>query len=256
MRGSPSVSSYPVPMVDPPALDPNEHALFLDFDGTLVDIAERPEDVVLTPDLRDQLSELNVAMGGAIALLSGRTTVTLRNYVGDAISNIAGVHGQDIAAHGLTAEAQPSPPAISAAAEELQRMQHAGVLDARIEDKRLSLALHYRHAPHAEADVRRIAHMLATRRQLRVLEGKMVVELLASSFDKGDALNAFMRTPTFNGRTPIMIGDDTTDEDAFVAAHAQGGFGILVGPPRQSIAQFALPSPAAVQGWLRAGFRK
>ncbi|MBN8606993.1 MAG: trehalose-phosphatase [Caulobacterales bacterium] len=250
MRGQTSIASVFTPLMEPPALDPRAHALFLDFDGTLADIAPRPEDVVLAPALRQTLATLTHAMGGAVALLSGRSTSNLRGYLGGAVMHVAGIHGQELESRGLT---QPSPASVAAAAAEFRALQHEGALTARIEDKTLSLALHYRHDPSAEAEVRRIAHSVAARRQLRVLEGKMVVELIAGSFDKGDALDAFMRAPAFLGRTPIMVGDDTTDEDAFTAAHRLGGFGVLVGPPRPSSASFLLASPSAVHAWLSTG---
>ncbi len=249
MRGQTLLASLITPRIEPPALNPSTHALFLDFDGTLAEIAPRPEDVTLAPALLETLATLRRNMGGALALLSGRSTSNLRGYLGAAIAHVAGVHGQELESQGLK---QPSPASVAAAAEEFRALQSEGVLTARIEDKTLSLALHYRHDPSAESAVRRIAHSVATRRQLRVLEGKMVVELIAGSFDKGDALEAFMRTPSFAGRVPIMVGDDITDEDAFAAAQAQSGFGILVGCPRPSSASFLLASPSAVHSWLAA----
>jgi trehalose 6-phosphate phosphatase len=148
-------------------------------------------------------------------------------------------------------EAAHSP--IPFAAAEIRVLQRNEQMPALLEDKGVSLALHYRHAPHAEHDVRRIAQDIATRRGLRVLEGKMVIELITGPHTKGDALMNFMRTPPFAARTPIMIGDDITDEHGFRAARAAGGFGILVGAPRDTEAAYRLDDPRAVHAWLQAG---
>ncbi|WP_167755573.1 trehalose-phosphatase [Vitreimonas flagellata] len=234
-----------------PALDVLKHALFLDFDGTLVDIADRPHAVIVSDALRTLLAALHTVT--ALALISGRTIADIQSLLGDQFAHIAGVHGHEMKYGGEIRrdEARHSP--IPFAAAEIRALQRNDRMPALVEDKGASLALHYRHAPRAEQEVRRIARDIATRRGLRVLEGKMVIELISGPHTKGDALMNFMRTPPFAGRTPIMIGDDITDEHGFRAARAAGGFGILVGAARKTEAAYRLDDPAAVHAWLQAG---
>lgn len=251
-----STPEYQCVLPPAPRLDVRQHALFLDFDGTLVEIAEHPQAVIVTDALRALLAEIQGATGHATALVSGRTIADVESFVGDQITHIAGVHGHEMKpADGLPRETTESSPMPFAAAE-IRALQRHGQMPALVEDKGASLALHYRHVPRAERDLRRIAHDIAARRGLRVLEGKMVIELIVGPHTKGDALNQFMRTPPFAGRMPIMLGDDATDEHGFRAARDAGGFGVLIGPPRATEAAYGLADPAAVHAWLEAGLAR
>lgn len=241
-----------VPASAPP-LDVRQHALFLDFDGTLVEIADRPHAVTISDALRALLNDVHAATTNALALISGRTIVDMESLLGDQFAHIAGVHGHEMKYGGKIRRDESRHSPIPFAAAEIRALQRNDLMPALVEDKGASLALHYRHAPHAEQEVRRIARDIAARRGLRLLEGKMVIELITGPHTKGDALMNFMRTPPFKGRTPIMIGDDITDEHGFRAARAAGGFGILVGPPRATEAAYRLDDPTAVHTWLRAG---
>ena len=87
---------------------------------------------------------------------------------------------------------------------------------------------------------------------LRVMEGLMVVEILAGERTKGHALEAFLQESPFKGRRPIAVGDDVTDEDAFKSAAARDGYGVIVRANRDTAATFALEGPDAVIAWLRA----
>lgn len=238
----------------PPPLDVRRHALFLDLDGTLVEIQERPHAVTAGNDLRDLLRRLAERMDGAVALVTGRTVEDAARILQGSLQRVAGVHGfemrqEDGSVFRDIAELSP----ITAASEDLRRLIQAGALPALVEDKRASLALHYRHAPEAEGLVQAIARDIAAKHGLRIMQGKMVVELVAGARTKGDAVHAFMADPPFSGRAPVMLGDDLTDEDAFAAADEMDGFGILVGPPRATAAAHRLDGPGAVFNWLCAG---
>jgi len=123
-----------------------------------------------------------------------------------------------------------------------------------VEDKGGAIALHYRAAPDAELEVRRAAiEMLdAAGDGYELLHGKLVIELKPANADKGAALAALMTIAPFAGRTPWMIGDDVTDEDAFAEVNAGNGVSVIVGPRRPTIAHYALAGPAAAREWLAA----
>lgn len=235
----------------PPPLDPRAYALFLDLDGTLLELAEHPDDVTPAHELRTLLPRLPDVFSGAVALLTGRTIANADRVLAHAFPNIAGIHGLELRVRGRVQAAAQQNTDIADAANEIES---AG-LPARIEDKGASIALHYRHAPDAGGAIVAKAEAIAAQRNLRALHGKMVVELLAGAHTKGDAIGAFMAEAAFAGRIPIAVGDDITDEDAFAAAHAAGGYGVLVGAPRDTAARYRLDKPAAVLTWLGQAVR-
>jgi trehalose 6-phosphate phosphatase len=228
------------------------HALFLDLDGTLVEIEERPGDVVAEDALRSLLKRACAAMDGAVALITGRTIADADRIIGGAIGNIAGVHGLEHRINGKLTRDHIAASELKAALEDVRDLIESRVLHANVEEKGASVALHYRHAPEIERDVRACAAQIAARHRLRTLPGKMVIEIVAGAHTKGDAVEAFLRTAPFKGRTPIAVGDDVTDEDAFAAAARAGGFAIRVGASRSSSAAYRLATPTDVHEWLEA----
>lgn len=256
MRVQSTPDSQLVSLPTPPAFDVHTHALFLDFDGTLVEIADRPQAVVVSDTLRTLLADVQSAAANAVALISGRTIADMESFLGDQFAHVAGVHGHEMKFGAEIRRDEDLHSPIPFAAAEIRVLQRNDQMPALVEDKGASLALHYRHTPEAEQHVRRVAQDIAARRGLRVLEGKMVIELLGGPHTKGDALMNFMRTPAFSSRTPIMVGDDVTDEHGFRAARAVGGFGILVGPQRATEAAYRLDDHNAVQAWLQAGLAR
>ena len=251
MHGS-RPASGDVASAAPPLFDVHRHALFLDLDGTLVDIEEHPDQVVAGESLRALLRRLCEAMGGAVALITGRTIADAERILGDAISNIAGVHGMEHRINGKLNRDHAAASEMNAALEEVRDLLARGALQARIEEKGASVALHYRHAPEIEQDVRACAAQIAARHRLRTLPGKMVIEIVAGAHTKGDAVETFLRAAPFAGRLPVAVGDDVTDEDAFAVAARAGGFAVHVGQSRTSSAAYRLVSPAAVHSWLEA----
>lgn len=236
----------------PPPLDVHKHALFLDLDGTLVDFAAHPEQVVASERLRHLLADLTQAMNGALALVTGRSIASADAVLDGALVHVAGVHGLEQRAEGGVRRTG-DPSRVSAAADEARALITSGALDADIEDKGVALAIHYRRTPQFADAVRRSAAELAQRHGLSLLEGKMVVELKLGERTKADAVNDFMLTPPFAGRMPIAVGDDITDEDAFRVVAALGGHAILVGAERPTAARCRLDDTRAVFDWLKKG---
>ena len=234
----------------PPAAKP-EWAYFLDVDGTLIEIAEAPDAVKVDARLLGLLKRLQRASGGALALVSGRTLANLEELLGDFRPPLAGQHGLER----RTAEGQVRAHTNGIAARrEISRSlqivldRHPGLL---LEDKGLTLALHYRQAPQLASYVHRLMRGLVAEapEELCLQTGKCVVEIKPVGFDKGTAIAEFMRETPFRGRKPIFLGDDTTDEHGFLAVNRLGGLSVKVGHGR-SVARCRLRNVGAVWAWL------
>ena len=228
-------------------------ALFLDVDGTLLDIACRPDDVHVDPRLHDDLHRLRDRLDGAVALLSGRTLSQVDALFGWNRHVAAGLHGAEL--RGPDGRAHVTGDAIAFA----RIRARAGELVAAtrgvmLEDKRLALALHCRHAPASCDAAEQIAQTLLREAggHYVLQRGDHVFELKPAGVDKGRALAALMREPPLRGRRPWMLGDDLTDEDAFRHVNANGGVSVIVGARRPTEARYALHDPAAVRTWLHA----
>ncbi len=227
-------------------------ALFLDVDGTLLDIAERP-DQVAPHEIDSALVEaLQRAAGGALALISGRSLAQLDAMFAPLRLPAAGQHGyerRDVngARHRHRFPVDTLRPAKDALREFAGR--HPGLV---MEDKGASVALHYRLAPQlgeaALEAVRRASAPLGGAVQIQ--GGKMVWELKPAGADKGLAIEEFMREPPFAGRTPVFLGDDVTDEHGFRVVNRLGGHSIKVGAGHTD-ARWRLLNPAAARAWLR-----
>ena len=240
------------PLQEPPPLEElrarGPVALFLDFDGTLVELAATPDGILVPETLSEQLGQLRERLHGRLALVSGRAISNLEKHLGPLTLACAGSHGASRKlADGspLGSEAQPLPAAASA---ELAAFARAEGFD--LESKDHGAALHYRSKPSLEQGGVAFAHSVAERHDLAVKRGKFVIELVHRGADKAGAVEAFMAESDFAGALPIFIGDDVTDEDGFAAAEAMGGFGIVVGDRSPTAARYRLSSPAQVHEWL------
>jgi trehalose 6-phosphate phosphatase len=224
-------------------------ALFLDFDGTLVELADAPDAIEVPVELRPLLDRLAARLDGRLAIVSGRSMDDLERHVRHEGIALSGSHGLEFRRVGRAEPAPSPPPGLDAARAEIAAFAAAapGLL---VEEKPAGVALHYRLAPEREGSVAAFMVELAGRTGLAVQPGKMVVELRAPGGDKGDALRALMAEPGFAGARPLFVGDDLTDEHAFEAAAAMGGGGILVGPARPTAAAWRLDDVAAVARWL------
>jgi len=230
-------------------------ALFLDVDGTLLDLAERPDEVTVPPGLVANIAAAQAKAGGALALVSGRAIDDLDRLFAPLRFSAAGVHGAELRfAPGDQKFAAPDAEALTPdlwAALTRLLSEFPGTF---AENKRYSYAIHYRLAPGAGDALReRLANLLETppRPDVMMMEAHCAFELKARQFDKGRAVAAFLSRPPFQGRTPIFIGDDHTDVAGFAAVSAHGGRAYSVGRRFPGVtASFA--SPDDVRGWLAA----
>lgn len=225
-------------------------ALFLDFDGTLVEIAPLPGAIAPDPDLPGLLLRLSELLHGRLAIVSGRSVADIAHWLPDYAGVIAGSHGAEIRWADGRMEAPRRPEALDMALNEAHRFagEYPGVT---IEDKSLGVGLHYRTAPqHAEA-VDRFGRLLAASHGLTVQSGKMVVELRSTGFDKGTAIRQLMAHPAFNSSAPIFIGDDLTDIPAMDVAVELGGFAIAVGNLEGTQARYRFADVAQTLNWLK-----
>jgi trehalose 6-phosphate phosphatase len=241
-----------MPSLQPPPSDLLEGAaLFLDFDGTLVELAETPDSIRVSPELGPLLERLRRRLDGRLAIVSGRSLADLERHV--PLSGIAfsGSHGLELRLADGTALPLSVPIGLDDVHERVRRF--AGTAEGLlVEEKPAGIALHYRLAPEMAGPAEAFMDALAGERGWTVQRGSMVVELRPTGATKGDALRAFMTEPKFLAARPVFVGDDLTDEHAFEAAAGLGGAGILVGPERATAAGYRLESVASVAEWLRA----
>lgn len=202
-------------------------ALFLDLDGTLIDLAETPDASVVPGDLLPLLQAVRAKLGGALAIVSGRKMSDLDRLLGASALPRAGEHGAILRREGRDVIAGRAVPRewrsiiLAAAAD------WPGVL---IEDKTCSMSIHYRQAPRfARAIETTLRHLVESDRGFEVLPAHMAFELRDGQVHKGAAVDVFMRHPPFAGRIPVFVGDDVTDEDGMRAAVRHGGEGLRVG---------------------------
>lgn len=236
----------------PPLPDADCDALFLDFDGTLVEIASRPDAIQVADGLPDLLLQARAALSGCLVIVSGRDLADLDRHLGaDAMSFAAGVHGMEL--RGAPAPG-PAPDLHRALARARLLVSGAMPEGTLVEDKGKALALHYRGAPDRADEVLALARSAcdASDGLLAVQPGKAVAEIKPAAADKGHAVRAFLAEPQFHNRRAVFVGDDLTDEAGFAACAAAGGHGILVGPDRDTQARYALPDVPSVLAWLGA----
>jgi trehalose 6-phosphate phosphatase len=228
---------------------PDAWALYLDFDGTLCPLAPHPDQVQVGDGLRQLLARLHRRLDGAVCILSGRPVHQLEALLGgvDGLT-LVGCHGAE--GLGITTEAGAQRQ-LAAARRALVRST-AGLGGVWIEDKPSGFALHYRANPEAAASLRRrVSRELARAQGLRAIEGACVMEVLPAGHSKGAALRALARQPRCDGRRPVAVGDDVTDEDAFAAAAELSGFGVCVGTRRPTVARYGLPCVTLARTWLQ-----
>ena len=235
----------------PPADLLRDAALFLDFDGTLVELAEHPEAVAVDARLAALIERLSDRLDGRVAIISGRPVSGIRALFGDPHFAISGSHGLEVRWPDGRHERAERPAALDRIVTEMKAFATAtsGVL---VEEKPLGAALHYRTVPAAEAEAHALATHLAADAGLHLQTGKMMVEVRVPGADKGTALDALMRSPAMAGSRPVFLGDDDTDEPAMVAARALGGAGVLIGAPRDTAAAWRLENVAQTLHWLEA----
>ncbi|MFB9949883.1 trehalose-phosphatase [Rhizobium puerariae] len=236
------------------ASQPDLWALFLDIDGTLIDLADTPDGIVVPAGLPDNLHRLSMRLGGALALVTGRALPYADDLFMPYRFSIAGLHGAERRdPSGAVSRIEPDAAfADMKAALVREAEQWPGVL---VEDKGAAVAAHYRQAPGrreaVEAAMPRYLAMAGP--DFTLQHGKMVVEIRPARASKGHALEAFLDQPPFRGRKPVAIGDDVTDEAMFRMANRLGGHSIRIAEtPAETEAKSTLPSTAALRAVIAA----
>ncbi len=225
--------------------------LLLDVDGTLLEIAERPEVVIVPDGLVAILEAVRRRVAGALALVSGRPIAELDRLLAPLRAAAAGVHGAEFRLRpDWPIERRLAAPVLAAA----RALLAAATLLAGVpvEDKGAALALHWRAAvvPPIVLIERLLAVVEESRGAIEAVAGKAVLELRGAGVDKGRAVTALLAVPPILGRWPLVVGDDRTDLETFRAAEEAGGIALAVRhvPPKGRPSAFA--GPAAVRAWL------
>lgn len=244
-----------VPRSTPPAklADPRSTAIFLDIDGTLLDIAPTPLEVMVSDELRATLASLFAAFGGAVAFVSGRPIAEMDRLFHPLRLAAVGGHGAEIR---FARESETRRSKIATLDDELRaafaRIGRIGD-GVIVEDKGYSLAIHYRLAPQLGGEIMKAVTAVCKNERcdsLEVLPGKLVIEIKPGGYDKGTGLREIMSVPPFTGRKPIFVGDDVTDNAAFAVLPDFGGTGFSVGGIVPG-ASFNFDGPQDVRRWLR-----
>ena len=234
----------------PPELD-RKSALFLDFDGTLVEIAATPEQVVVPAGLPDLLAQLYRQLGGAVAIISGRPLAQTDRLLRPFSASGAGEHGVSLRYDDGTLEEMPvgiAVPQTWRAALEAAAARWPGV---RVEEKPHGVAVHYRLAPERGGEVWRMVRALVPPDHpwFHLMPAREAVEVSLRSASKGHAVQRLMAHHPFHGRRPIFVGDDITDEAGMSMARRFGGVGLRVGEAFGG-------EPAKVRAWLTQGLER
>jgi trehalose 6-phosphate phosphatase len=227
-------------------------ALFLDIDGTLLDLATTPSAVVVPPDLPRLLQALEYSLAGAVALVTGRSLADIDGLFAPLKFTAAGQHGAEIRVAGGAAERLgPGDGVLKALMPRIEAFAaaHPGIL---VEGKGMTIAVHCRQVPQYQDELGAFLTALAAEQgeRLETIRGHRVFEIKPRNVSKRTAVEHLMRDARFAGRLPVFIGDDRTDEDGFAAVRAMGGHAIRVGPDQPSIATWRMADPARVRAFL------
>jgi trehalose 6-phosphate phosphatase len=234
----------------PPDLD-RTHALFLDLDGTLIEIAATPESVVVPPGLPQLLDSIQAMLGGALAIVTGRSLGFVDDLLNPFVAMAAGEHGAALRYQDGSIEETPSRAAFPEAWREALHAAAERWPGVLLEPKPHGMAVHYRLVPERGNDVWRLVRALVPQDHpaFRLLPAREAVEIAPRSASKGYAVEQFMARTPFHGRRPIFVGDDFTDEAGMEAARQLGGQGLRV-------AEVFGGQPSAVRAWLMRGVER
>ncbi len=230
-------------------LHPEEWALFLDIDGTLIDLAGTPDAIVVPQALPHDLNVLSARLGGALALVTGRAVTLADSLFSPFRFPIAGLHGAERRDAAGRFKRVAIPPAFEEMKRAIAREAEAwhGVL---VEDKGAAVAAHYRLVPDRQQAVEEMMrrHLKTAGSDWTLQRGKMVVEIRPAKADKGQAVEDFLDEAPFKGRRPLAIGDDVTDEAMFHAVNRLGGQSLRIGGlAGETVARASIPSPAILR---------
>jgi trehalose 6-phosphate phosphatase len=222
-------------------------AIFLDIDGTLIELARTPGSVTVPPDLSPLLEKLH--KDSAFALITGRPIESADRLFHPLKFPISGLHGGEFRFnhHFERAKVSSVPQEWRDGGKSLAKKLE-GVF---YEEKHYGYSLHFRHTPQYGPEVMAyMAEQVSGNDEFNLLHASMAGEIRPNGVDKGKAIEWFMRHPEFEGRHPVFFGDDLTDEDGFQAIAALGGTSVQVGPRRPSSAHYQLPNPESLRALL------
>jgi trehalose 6-phosphate phosphatase len=228
-------------------------ALLLDFDGTLVEIAETPDETVVPRTLVHLLGSLETAFDGAVAIVTGRTVTEIDRFLHPLRLVIAGVHGGALRLSADTVVERLADPITADVFERVTRTART-IEGVMVEYKGSSIAVHWRSVPGAaafiEAELRHALSEVAGETDLILTRGRRVFEIVPKHVSKGAAVAAICDLPAFRGRRPIMIGDDVSDESAFEAVERLGGIALRVAGEHFTDELADFRGPEQVRAWL------
>ena len=226
-------------------------ALFLDVDGTILHLRDTPDGIEAGENLLNIMELILARLDGAVALVSGRGIDTLDSMFTPHQLPTAGLHGLERRSADGVLHTVDEPAALEELRPQLLTLATAST-KVILEDKGHALAIHYRLEPELGDQIKdRVEELVEPfSSELHVMHGKMVTELKSRLADKGTAIRDFMTEAPFKGRTPVFIGDDTTDEDGFAYVNGQDGYSVRVGDSAESAARYSLPGVDDVIDWL------
>lgn len=234
----------------PDVIDPERYAFFFDFDGTLAEIVEHPEDVQVSEATRQTLTKLQTVLTGSVAIITGRDIASIDGFLEPLKLPIAGVHGltrRDV--NGQVHQPEFDMAALKTIENKLQSLADAET-GLFLERKHGAVALHYRQRPELEETcIKTMESAVGNAGSVTLRRGKMVIEAIGYPTNKGEAIGNFLRERPFLGRMPIFAGDDLTDEDGFVLVNQHGGISIKVGRG-DTKARYRVESREALLTWL------
>ena len=245
--GSQDAASEPTTPVLP---DPSEAALLLDFDGTVVDIAERPDGITVTPAARSMLARAVDRLDGRVAFVSGRSLDDLERYLPDFAGPLIGTHGSEMRIDGARIRAEEYDVDVVAHLTRLANDFAKLRPEFLVEPKPSGVVLHFRQAEHHAALALRFMESLAMAADgFKLQPALMAYELKPDNVGKDIALRTLLSAEPFKGHVPVFAGDDLTDEPALDFVQAQGGVGIKIGQA-ETVARHRLADPSALIGCL------
>ncbi|MFM2484106.1 trehalose-phosphatase [Celerinatantimonas yamalensis] len=235
---------------DLPELNFGQSAIFLDFDGTLVDLQSTPDAVIVGDVLKKMLFQLDQRTHQSLAIISGRSIASLDQLLAIANLRLGGSHGME---YRLSSGASTTiHPDVVPIPEQLVKQCQSFCQKHQLlwESKPLSAAIHYRDNPKLEADIDDyLTHLICHDPNLEIQRGKFIRELKPKGISKASALEIFMAKPPFYSKIPWYFGDDITDEDAFSWINQHGGVSVKIGDG-ETLANYHLPTPQHVLNYF------
>ena len=225
-------------------------ALFLDIDGTMVEFAATPDEVIVPPTLPSTLVRLNAEAKGALAIVTGRPIPSADRLFAPTQFTMAGLHGGEFRFDGMH-EVLAGTAAPDCWKNEAKALAAANP-GVNYEEKRFGFSVHYREAPDMGPMLTEAIGQMMMRDNpgFHMMQASMAIEVRPDGIDKGSAILRLMQLPEFAGRHPVFFGDDTTDEDGFRVLQQIGGTPVVVGKRRPPEVRYTVSDPAAMRALL------